>query len=174
MGFLRTCSDNLTHVCCTFLTLDHVRCPHRSGDRKHWHWWSCKFNYHAYHCHILRYILTDSLMGDVKGCVYKWDKQMWWWSEKKRIRTAIFKMGNLRGPTLQHRKLCSVSYNNINGKRIWRRIDACMCTTESLCCTPETNIKLLVTWSLGLRCIKRNAEGRVGFSALFAIFQSPF
>ena len=29
--------------------------------------------------------------------------------------------------------------NNLNGKRIWKRIDICLCKTGSLCCTLETN-----------------------------------
>ena len=36
-------------------------------------------------------------------------------------------------------QLCSILCNNLNGKRISRRIDTCICITESLCCTPETN-----------------------------------
>ena len=37
---------------------------------------------------------------------------------------------------------CYVS--NQNGKRILKRIDACVCITESLCCTPETIATFLV------------------------------
>ena len=40
-------------------------------------------------------------------------------------------------PTLQHRELYSIFYNNLNRKRIWKRIDICI--TESLCYTPEIN-----------------------------------
>ena len=28
-------------------------------------------------------------------------------------------------------------YRNLNGKRIWKKLDLCMCTTESLCCNPK-------------------------------------
>ena len=34
--------------------------------------------------------------------------------------------------------------NDLNGKRIWKRIDTCICITESLCCTPEANTTLLI------------------------------
>ena len=34
--------------------------------------------------------------------------------------------------------------NNQSGKRIWKRIDACVCITESLCCTPVTIATFLV------------------------------
>ena len=37
---------------------------------------------------------------------------------------------------------CSILCNNLNGKRIWKRIDTCICITEPLCCTPETNTTL--------------------------------
>ena len=33
--------------------------------------------------------------------------------------------------------------NNLSGKRIGKRTDACIGMIESLCCTPETNITLL-------------------------------
>ena len=39
---------------------------------------------------------------------------------------------------LPYRELCPISCNNLNGKRTWKRIDTCICITESLCCTPET------------------------------------
>ena len=32
-----------------------------------------------------------------------------------------------------HRELCSILCNNLNRKRIWKRIDICICITESLC-----------------------------------------
>ena len=54
-------------------------------------------------------------MGDVKGCVYKRDKQMWWWSEKRRAHTALFKMGPTR-TYCAARELCSTLCNNINWK----------------------------------------------------------
>ena len=39
--------------------------------------------------------------------------------------------------------------NNLNGKRIWKRIGACLCgISESLHCTPETNTTLLITYSV--------------------------
>ena len=37
---------------------------------------------------------------------------------------------------------------NLNGKRIWKRIDICIYITESLCCTPETNTRLLINYTL--------------------------
>ena len=43
------------------------------------------------------------------------------------VYTAIFKKDNQQGPTVQHRELCSILCNNLNGKRIWKRIDTCIC-----------------------------------------------
>ena len=48
-------------------------------------------------------------------------------------------------PSIWHRELCSILWNSLNGKRIWKRIDTCICTTESLCYTPETNTTLLIS-----------------------------
>ena len=36
--------------------------------------------------------------------------------------------------------LLNTLYNNLFGKRLWKRIDICI--TESLCYTPETNTTL--------------------------------
>ena len=60
-------------------------------------------------------------------------------SELTQYHTAVFKMDN-QGPITAHRELCSIPCNNLNGKRLWRRIDTCVCITESLCCTLEINI----------------------------------
>ena len=44
-------------------------------------------------------------------------------------------------------ELCSVLCNNLIGRRIWKRIDTCICITESLSCTPETNTTLLINYT---------------------------
>ena len=54
------------------------------------------------------------------------------------VHTAIFKTGNQQGLPVQHRELCSIFFNKLNGEKIWKRIDTCICITESLCYTPET------------------------------------
>ena len=61
------------------------------------------------------------------------------------MHTAVFKVDNQ--PFLQHRELCSVSYSNLNGKRIAKRIDICICITEQLCCTLETITTLLINYT---------------------------
>ena len=68
---------------------------------------------------------------------------VWDW----HVHTAIFKIDNQQGPAVQHRELCSILCNNLNGKRIWKRIDTCVHITESLCCTPETNTTLLINYT---------------------------
>ena len=35
--------------------------------------------------------------------------------------------------------LCSIFCNNLNGKKFWKRIDTCICITDSFSCIPETN-----------------------------------
>ena len=81
-----------------------------------------------------------------------WGKGSW----KDRLRvgdrhghTAIFEINNQQGPSRQHREVCSVLCNNINGKRIFKRMDMCMCRTESLFCPciPETNTTLLINYT---------------------------
>ena len=55
-------------------------------------------------------------------------------------------MDNQQGLTVWHREPCSGLCNNLNGKIIWKGIDPCICITESLCCTPETNTTLLINY----------------------------
>ena len=46
--------------------------------------------------------------------------------------------------TLQHRELCSIICNNLDGKRILKRIHMCICIIRSLCYIPKTIITLLI------------------------------
>ena len=52
-------------------------------------------------------------------------------------------------PTVQLRELCSIFCNNLIGKTIWKRIDACIYIIESLCHSPETN----TIWSINSVCV---------------------
>ena len=61
----------------------------------------------------------------------------------RHVYTAVFKTHNQQGPTIQHRELCPVSCNNLNGKKIRKRIDTRIDITESLLCTLQTNTTLL-------------------------------
>ena len=58
------------------------------------------------------------------------------------MHTIFFKIDNQQGPIVKHRELFSIFYNNLDGKIILKRIDICICITELLCCTPETNTTL--------------------------------
>ena len=46
--------------------------------------------------------------------------------------------------------------NNLNGERIFKRIDLCICITESLCCTPETNTIWLINYTPIKKKLKNN------------------
>ena len=82
------------------------------------------------------------------------DRGVWWTvvcgvtqgrTRLKRLSSSsIFKIDNQQRPTVQHRELWSIFCNSVNGKRIWKRIDTCICITESLCWIPESNTTLLV------------------------------
>ena len=36
--------------------------------------------------------------------------------------------------------LLNTLYNDLYGKRILKKVDICICITDTLCCTAETNI----------------------------------
>ena len=47
-------------------------------------------------------------------------------------------MNNQQGPTVEHRKFCSMLCGSLGGKEVLGRMDMCLCVTESLCCSSET------------------------------------
>ena len=54
------------------------------------------------------------------------------------VHSAIFKMDNQQGPTVQHRERCLLLCGSLDGRGVWRRMDTCICMAESFCCPPET------------------------------------
>ena len=54
------------------------------------------------------------------------------------VHNAIFKMDNQQGPTEQHREVCSMLCGSLDERRLWGRMDTCICMAESLCHSPET------------------------------------
>ena len=58
--------------------------------------------------------------------------------------TAIFKVDSQQELTVQHRELCSVLSGGLDGRGVWERMDTCICTAESLSCSPETVITVLI------------------------------
>ena len=57
-------------------------------------------------------------------------------------------MDNQQGPTVEHRELCSVLCGSLDGRRVWGRMDTCICMAESLHCSPETITPLLIGYIL--------------------------
>ena len=60
------------------------------------------------------------------------------------VHTAIFKMDNQQGPTVQQRELCSMLCGSLDGRGVWGRMDTCVCMAESLCCASEAVTTLLI------------------------------
>ena len=54
------------------------------------------------------------------------------------VHTAVFKMDDQQGLTVQHRELCSMLCGSLDGRGVWGRMDTCICMVESLPCLPET------------------------------------
>ena len=64
---------------------------------------------------------------------------VWDW----HVHIAIFKIDNQQGSTVEHRELCSIFCNNLNGKIIWKRIEKINFTAD-----------LLGIWSRAIICYK--------------------
>ena len=62
----------------------------------------------------------------------------------KTLKTTGYKIDNQQGLSAQHRGLCSIFCNSLNGEKIWERMDTCI--TESLCCMPESNTTLFINY----------------------------
>ena len=56
-------------------------------------------------------------------------------------------MDNQQTPAVQHRELFSMLYGSLDGRGVWGGMDTCICMTESLHCSPETIITLLIGYT---------------------------
>ena len=68
------------------------------------------------------------------------------WGSPGHVHTAIFKMNNQQGPTVEHMELCSMFCGNLDGRGFggeW----TCIRTAESLHCSPETITTLLISYT---------------------------
>ena len=65
----------------------------------------------------------------------------------RHVHTAVFKVDDQQGPTVWHKELCSMLCGSLDGRGVWGRMDTCMCMAESLCCSPETIIILLIGYT---------------------------
>ena len=61
------------------------------------------------------------------------------------VRTATFKMNNEQRPTAH--ELCSVLCGSLDGRGVRGRMDACVPTSESLCCPPKTTTTVSVGYT---------------------------
>ena len=62
------------------------------------------------------------------------------------VHSAMFKMDNQQGPTVQHMELCPVLCDSLDWRGVWGRKDTCICMAQSPPCLPESIIALLVNW----------------------------
>ena len=69
-----------------------------------------------------------------------------WGIWDRYVHTAVFKMDNQQGPSVQHWELCSVSCGSLDGRGVWVRINPWVCAAESLC-PPEIITTLLISYS---------------------------
>ena len=63
------------------------------------------------------------------------------------VYSAIFKMNNQQGCVVQHMELCFMLCGSLDRKGVWGRMDTCVCTAESLRCSPEIITTLLIGYT---------------------------
>ena len=59
------------------------------------------------------------------------------------VHTAVFKMDNQQGHTVQHMELCSMLCGSLDGRGVQVRMDTCICMAESLCYLPENSYSIV-------------------------------
>ena len=59
------------------------------------------------------------------------------------VHTAIFKMDNPQGPTVQHREVCLMLYGGLDERGVQGRMETCISMADFLCCPPETPTLLI-------------------------------
>ena len=67
------------------------------------------------------------------------------------VHTAVFKTDNQWRPTVQHRELCSILCDSLDERRVWGRIDTCICMAKSLHYSPESITALLISLLIFLK-----------------------
>ena len=55
------------------------------------------------------------------------------------IYTLLYKIDKYQEPAVKSTGKSTQYSDGLDGKTIRKRIDVCICTTESLCCIPEAN-----------------------------------
>ena len=63
------------------------------------------------------------------------------------VHTVILKMDDQQGLIVEHRELCSMLCGSLDGRRVWGRMDPCICVSEFLCCLRETITALLIGYT---------------------------
>ena len=88
---------------------------------------------------------THRLGERIYGC---WGREMGgrdtWGVWDGHGHIAMFKMDSREGPTMEHEETCSMLCGRLDGRRVWGRMDTCICTAEFLRCSPETVRTLLI------------------------------
>ena len=59
------------------------------------------------------------------------------------VHSAIFKIDNQQGPIIYYREL----FSTLCRRGVWQRMDTCICIIEFFCCSPETIITLLISFT---------------------------
>ena len=64
------------------------------------------------------------------------------------MNTLLYlKWKTIKGLLVEHGELCSMLCGCLDGRRVWGRIDICICMAESFFCPPETITILLIGYT---------------------------
>ena len=88
------------------------------------------------------------------------------------VHTAVFKMDNQQRPTVQYKKLCSMFCGSLDGRADWGKMDTCICTAESLHCSPEIVTTLIINYTPNKK-FERERKKRVSLKELLTPLHNP-
>ena len=91
----------------------------------------CKWTYVQNRNRLTDFEKHDYQRGQV-GCGVD-GLEIWDW----HLQADVYGMIGQWGPAVQHRELYPLFCDNLCGNRIWKKMNMCICMTESLCCTAE-------------------------------------
>ena len=70
--------------------------------------------------------------------VEEWEEGVVRENVRCQAHSAVFKVDNQQGPTVQCRELSSRPCGSLDGREIWERMGSCTCMAESLGCASDS------------------------------------
>ena len=117
--------------------------------------WSKLEKYHvtSLTCAIYKEIMQMNLLTNQKEThrlrewAYGFQKEGWGEGIVRQFGMDMYTLLYFKWISNKDLQFCSVFRGILDGRRVWRRMDACICMVESLLCSSETITTLLISYT---------------------------